>query len=97
MNMKGIVAQKLLKSIREGVSRVPVVELMFFDVLVRKYLLEEDEHLLADHIKKSTANGMQDFTMSLKKLIDDGLIDRQVALDVAPNREELQMRLKGIT
>ena len=95
--MKGIVAQKLLKSIREGVSRVPVVELMFFDVLVRKYLLEEDEHLLADHIKKSTANGMQDFTMSLKKLIDDGLIDRQVALDVAPNREELQMRLKGIT
>ena len=97
MNMKGIVAQKLLKSIREGVSRVPVVELMFFDVLVRKYLLEEDEHLLADHIKKSTANGMQDFTLSLKKLIDDGLIDRQVALDVAPNREELQMRLKGIT
>ena len=97
MNMKGIVAQKLLKSVREGVSRVPVVELMFFDVLVRKYLLEEDEHLLADHIKKSTANGMQDFTMSLKKLIDDGLIDRQVALDVAPNREELQMRLKGIT
>ena len=76
---------------------MPVVELMFFDVLVRKYLLEEDEHLLADHIKKSTANGMQDFTMSLKKLIDDGLIDRQVALDVAPNREELQMRLKGIT
>ena len=52
---------------------------------------------MADHIKKSTANGMQDFTMSLKKLIDDGLIDRQVALDVAPNREELQMRLKGIT
>ena len=35
-NMKGIVAQKLLKSIRPGVSRVPVCELMFFDVLVRK-------------------------------------------------------------
>ena len=40
---------------------------MFFDVLVRKYILEDDEHLLADHIKKSSANGMQDFTTSLKK------------------------------
>ncbi|MFM8434666.1 MAG: type IV pilus twitching motility protein PilT, partial [Planctomycetia bacterium] len=34
-NMKGIVAQKLLKSIRPGVSRVPVVEIMFIDVLIR--------------------------------------------------------------
>ena len=95
-NMKGIVAQKLLKSIKEGVSRVPSVELMFFDVLVRKYILEEQEHMLADHIRKSVRDGMQDFTMSLKNLIDQGLIDRQAALDIAPNREALQMALKGI-
>jgi len=95
-NMKGIVAQKLLKSIRPGVSRVPVCELMFFDVLVRKYVLEEQDHLLADHIKKSALNGMQDFTMSLKSLIDQGLIDRQDALEIAPNREALMMALKGI-
>jgi twitching motility protein PilT len=95
-NMKGIVAQKLLKSIKEGVSRVPTVEIMFFDVLVRKYILEEQEQMLADHIKKSVRDGMQNFTMSLKSLIDQELIDRQVALDIAPNREELQMKLKGI-
>ena len=96
-NMKGIVAQKLLKSIKEGVSRVPSIELMFFDVLVRKYILEEQEHMLADHIRKSDKDGMQDFTTSLKSLIDQGLIDRQAALDVAPNREALQMALKGIS
>ena len=95
-NMKGIVAQKLLKSIREGVARVPVVELMFVDVLVRKYVLEEEEHLLADHIRKSSKDGMQNFTQSLKSLIDQELIDRQAALEVAPNREELMMALKGI-
>ncbi len=95
-NMKGIVAQKLLKSIRPGVSRVPVVEIMFFDVLVRKYVLEGQDHLLADHIKKSALDGMQDFTVSLKSLIDQGLIDRQDALDIAPNREALMMALKGI-
>jgi twitching motility protein PilT len=78
------------------VARVPVVELMFVDVLVRKYVLEEQEHLLADHIRKSAKDGMQDFTMSLKSLIDQELIDRQAALDIAPNREALQMALKGI-
>jgi twitching motility protein PilT len=51
---------------------------------------------LADHIKKSALNGMQDFTMSLKSLIDQGLIDRQDALEIAPNREALMMALKGI-
>lgn len=95
-NMKGIVAQKLLKSIKPGVSRVPICEVMFFDVLVRKYVLEEQEHLLADHIKKSFRDGMQDFTMSLKSLIDQGLIDRHDALEIAPNREALTMALKGI-
>jgi len=95
-NMKGIVAQKLLKSIKPGVSRVPVCELMFFDVLVRKYVLEEQEHLLADHIKKSAIDGMQDFTMSLKSLIDQELIDRNDALEIAPNREALMMAIKGI-
>jgi twitching motility protein PilT len=96
-NMKGIVAQKLLKSIKPGVSRVPVVEIMFIDVLVRKYVLEEQDHLIADHIRKSAKDGMQDFTQSLKSLIDLGLIDRHDALEIAPNREALQMALKGIT
>ena len=95
-NMKGIVAQKLLKSIMPGVSRVPVVEIMFIDVLIRKYVLEEQDHLIADHIKKSVKDGMQDFTQSLKGLIDKGLIDRHDALEIAPNREALMMALKGI-
>jgi len=96
-NMKGIVAQKLLKSIKPGVSRVPVVEVMFIDVLIRKYVLEEQDHLIADHIKKSERDGMQDFTQSLKSLIDLGLIDRHDALEIAPNREALVMALKGIS
>jgi twitching motility protein PilT len=95
-NMKGIVAQKLLKSIKPGVSRVPVVEMMFFDVMVKKYVLEGRDAELPDHIRKSHRDGMQDFTQSLKSLIDQGLIDRQEALEIAPNREALMMALKGI-
>ena len=91
--------KKLNKVHKKGVCDRPFddIELMFFDVLVRKYILEEQEHMLADHIRKSDKDGMQDFTTSLKSLIDQGLIDRQAALDVAPNREALQMALKGIS
>ncbi len=95
-NMKGIVAQKLLPSIKEGVGRVPTVEVMIFNAMVRKLILEERDEKLSDLIKMSTKDGMQDFTMSLKELVERDLIDRAVALEVAPNVEALKMALKGI-
>jgi twitching motility protein PilT len=39
---------------------------------------------------------MQDFTMSLKSLVERKLIDRATAFEVAPNVEALKMALKGI-
>lgn len=96
MNMKGIIAQKLLKSIDKSVGRVPTVEIMTFTPMVRKLVLEEQDHKLGDAIRIGAEDGMQDFTQSLKKLVDEELIDRATALEVAPNREALKMALKGI-
>ena len=96
MNMKAIIAQKLLPSIREGVGRVPTCEIMTFNPTVRKLVLEEDDHKLGDAIRIGAEEGMQDFTMSLKHLVDDELIDRPTAFQVAPNRDALKMALKGI-
>jgi twitching motility protein PilT len=95
-NMKGIVAQKLLKSIKPGVPRVPTVEIMTFTPMIKKLILERKDDKLADAIRIGQAEGMQNFTMSLKQLIDDGLVDRPTAFEVAPNLEELKMMLKGI-
>ncbi len=95
-NMKAIVAQKLLPSIKPGVSRVPTVEVMLFNGYIRKLLLEERDEELPDAIRKYSIEGMQDFTMSLKSLVDQDLLDREVALEVAPNRDALKMALKGI-
>ncbi|OHB79861.1 MAG: twitching motility protein PilT [Planctomycetes bacterium RBG_16_64_10] len=95
-NMRGIIAQKLLKSIKPGVGRVPTVEIMTFNATVRKLILEEQDSKLADAIRIGKEDGMQDFTMSLKSLVDADLIDRAVALEVAPNKEALKMALKGI-
>jgi twitching motility protein PilT len=95
-NCKGIVAQKLLKSIKPGVGRVPAVEIMFFGPMVQKLILEGEDYKLPDAIRIGADEGMQDFTMSLKKLVDDELIDRNTAFSVAPNQDALKMALKGI-
>ncbi len=95
-NMKGIVAQKLLPSCMEGVSRVPTVEVMTFNATVRKLILEEKDEKLTDAIRIGELEGMQDFTKSLKELVQMKKIDRATAFEVAPNVESLKMALKGI-
>ncbi len=96
-NMRGLVAQKLLPSIKPGVSRVPTVEIMMFTSMVKKLILEEQDSKLPDAIRIGAREGMQDFTMSLTDLVNRDLIDRTVALEVAPNVEALKMALKGIS
>ena len=67
-NAKGIVAQKLLKSIKPDVGRVPAVEIMFFEPTVQKLILEGEDHKLPDAIRIHAIDGMQDFTTSLKEV-----------------------------
>ena len=95
-NMRGIIAQKLLPSIQKDVGRVPTIEIMNFNPTIKKLVLEEQDAKLPEAIRIGIQDGMQDFIKSLKELVDDDLIDREVALEVAPNREALKMALKGI-
>ncbi len=95
-NMRAIIAQKLLPSIKPGVGRVPTCEIMTFSPTIRKLLLESQDDKLADAVRISKDEGMQDFTMSLKELVEKEMIDRPTAFEVAPNPEALKMALKGI-
>ena len=95
-NMRAIIAQKLLPSIKAGVGRVPTCEIMTFSPTIRKLLIEGQDDKLADAIRISKDAGMQDFTMSLRDLVNNDMIDRPTAFEVAPNAEALKMALKGI-
>jgi twitching motility protein PilT len=95
-NMKAIIAQKLLPSIKPGVGRVPTNEIMMFNPTVRKLLMEGEDEKLSDAIRIGKEEGMQDFTMSLRDLVEREMIDRATAFEVAPNAEALKMALKGI-
>ncbi len=95
-NMKAIVAQKLLPTIMDSPSRVPILEIMRFNPTVRKLVLEEQDGKLAAAIRIGRDEGMQLFNDSLKFFIDKEFVSRATAFEVSPNVEELKMALKGI-
>ena len=96
LTIKAIVSQMLVPSIREGVDRLPVVEILLANPTVRKLISEEREADLPSVIRSCQNEGMQDFTYNLCELIKDGSIDPKEAYKVAPNAEELKMAMKGI-
>ena len=95
-NLKAIVAQKLLPSIKPGVHRVPTNEIMVVNPTIKKLIEEGEDLKLADAIKLFYQEGMVDFTENLKRLVDAGDIDKATALEWAPDPEKLKMAFKGI-
>ena len=95
-NLKAIICQMLLPSCREGVDRVPAVEVMLTTPGIRKLILDGEDRFLADAVRVGREEGMQDFTESLRQLVTEGLVDRRVAFERAPSAEALKMALKGI-
>jgi twitching motility protein PilT len=96
LTIKAIISQMLVPSIKEGVDRIPVLEILLANPTVRKFISEEREADLTSVIRSCQNEGMQDFTYNLCELIKDGSIDPKEAYKVAPNTEELKMALKGI-
>lgn len=95
-NLRAIVCQKLLPSVKEGLDRVPAVEILRMNPTVRQLLESGRDNELADVIGSNEDEGMQTFSQSLYELIENDMIDPKVAYAVAPNPEELKMRMKGI-
>lgn len=95
-NMKAIVAQKLLPTIMDKPKRVPICEIMIFNGVIRKLILEHTDEKLPAAIRIGKAEGMQQFNDSLYHFITKEFVSRAEAFEISPNVEELKMMLKGI-
>jgi twitching motility protein PilT len=95
-NLKAVIYQKLIRSIRDGVPLVPAVEIMITNASIRKLIREERDNEIMDVIRAAYDDGMIDFTEHLRRLVDTGYIDHATAYESAPNPDELRMALKGI-
>ncbi|MBK9128681.1 MAG: PilT/PilU family type 4a pilus ATPase [Phycisphaerales bacterium] len=95
-NLKAVIGQKLVPSVKPGIPIVPTVEIMFVNPSIKKLIREERDNEIIDVIKACYADGMLDFTEHLRQLVDKGFIDVTTAYEAAPNPDELKMALKGI-
>jgi twitching motility protein PilT len=95
-NLKAVVCQKLLPSIKPGVQRVPSNEIMILNPTVRELIVKAEDKKLSDAIRIGYLEGMLDFDESLRQLVERGDVDRATALEVASNPDALKMAFKGI-
>ncbi|MFN0055346.1 MAG: type IV pilus twitching motility protein PilT [Planctomycetales bacterium] len=95
-NLKAIVAQKLLPTVRDTPKRVPIVEIMLLNGTIRKLILEEKDEKLFDAMRIGKEDGMQMFNDSLYDFVTREYVSRATAFEVSPNVEQLKMMLKGI-
>ena len=95
-NLKAIVAQKLVPSIKPGVSRVPTNEIMMMNPTIRDLILKSKDDRILDAMRIGFLEGMVDFTENLRQLVERGDVDKATALEFAPNPEQLKMAFKGI-
>jgi len=95
-NLKAVVFQKLVPSIKPGVERVPCVEIMLASPSVRKFIEEARESELTSVIRGEKGTGMIDFNDMLVDLVMSETISSKDAYATSPNADELRMRMRGI-
>jgi twitching motility protein PilT len=95
-SLRGIVCQKILPSIKEGVGLVPVQEILICTPAVQKLIMDGQDKQVESIVRGGREEGMQDFNRGLMDLVAGGLISEKVALEASHNAEQLTMNLKGI-
>jgi twitching motility protein PilT len=93
-NLRGIVSQKLIRSIAEGVDRVPAVEVLIATPIVQKLISEGKEFKLSDVIAQCS-EGMLSLLESLFQLFSQGLIDMETGCHAASSADEFRLRTEG--
>ena len=96
-NLRAIVAQMLFPCTKEGIRMVPAVEILLCTSVVRTLIARGEEDKVQEVIRGGPSEGMQDMTAAIAKLVKEEIVLKKVALDNAPNRERLEMDLRGIS
>jgi twitching motility protein PilT len=94
-NLHAIISQRLCpRAFGKGV--VPAMEVMVNTATVRKLIHDGKLEKLSAAIEGGGGDGMMSFNQCLLKLVNDGLVTEEVALEYATNPDALKMNLKGI-
>lgn len=93
LNLKGIVAQQLIKR-ADGKGRYPVVEIFLNTPLAKDYIRKGEVHKLKELMKDSKEHGMQTFDLALYELYKEHKISYEDALNSADSKNEVRLMIK---
>ena len=92
--LRAVVSQKLLNR-GDGKGRVPAVEVMVCTSTIASHILDGQTTEIYQYIQRGGELGMQTFTQSLARLVEQGLISREEALTHADQPTELRLMTEG--
>ncbi len=93
LNLKGIVAQQLIKR-SDGLGRYPAVEILINTPLIKDYIRKGEIHKLKELMKNSREQAMQTFDQALYDLYLADKISYDDALNSADSRNEVRLMIK---
>ena len=94
--LRGVMAQRLLPCVREGVGRIPATEVLLNNSTVQEKIRDAEDQDIPAIINGSEYEGMHDFTSSLTRLVEEDWVALKTAEKYAPNRDALISRVRGI-
>lgn len=95
-SLRAVLAQRLLPSIDEKISRIPATEVLLGEPIVKEKIREGADTDLPEIVASNREVGMRNYTHSLMELVENGYVYTDVAMEFAPNREALTSALHGI-
>jgi twitching motility protein PilT len=94
-SLRGIICQKLIPSL-EGGGRMPSLEILQADSVVRNLILEGQFEKIQAILESGSDTENLSFNSDLYRLIKAGKISKSDGLKFSPNPQALEMNLKGI-
>lgn len=93
--LRGTIAQKLVP-IKNDEGRYPACEVLVATPTVKDFIEKDELDNIYDLVKKGSFNEMLTMNMSLFKLVENGTVTVEDALEKSDNKNELQQMLKGV-
>ena len=91
--VKGILSQQLLR--RKGGGRVAAVEVMFGAPTLSALIREGKSHQITNYISQGRSKGMIGMDDSLRKLVEEDLVEPTAALEKALDKDDMRKWLQS--
>jgi len=93
--LKGVISLRLIP-VKDGTARVPAAEVMTLTPTIGRLIREGKIGDIPRFLEESELFGMMSFNQSLSKLVKDGVVSENDAMEFADSKDELILAIKGI-